>query len=255
MGSLKVKASMMLPLNKPVIYLTLLVTFATAPLTKADEVLVLGNESMPFNGIVDGKNSGIAVEILTQATNYGAPRFKFRLGLPWKRAQKMLNEAHDRPTAIIPFTRTPEREGNYLWIAPLINYQPRFNSFKKQEVTLSDMLDARIGIIRGSAHLPLLKQLGFNNLQVVEKAQQNILKLQYNRIDAILESQFVDTYHWRQAGVDTNRLRFIPVGDVKQIYIAGNLKFSSAMAKKIADAIDLMESNGELQAIVGRWER
>jgi polar amino acid transport system substrate-binding protein len=79
----------------------------------ATDVTVLGNESMPWNGIVDGKESGIMVDILNEATKNGAPKFIFKLGLPWVRAQQMVHEQNDQPTVIIPLTRTLEREKNY----------------------------------------------------------------------------------------------------------------------------------------------
>jgi len=78
-------------------------------MTHATEVLVLGNESMPFCGIVDGKPSGMVVDILTEVTNHGGPNFKYKLGLPWKRAQEILRNSGDSLTAIVPFTRTKER--------------------------------------------------------------------------------------------------------------------------------------------------
>ena len=43
---------------------------------RAEEALVLGNESMPFNGVVNGKNAGMTYEILKEAVKYGAPTFK-----------------------------------------------------------------------------------------------------------------------------------------------------------------------------------
>src|SRR5690349_16228263 len=98
--------------------LSLLTTIA-----QAADVKVLGNESMPYCGAVDGKPAGLAVEMLDAATREGAPRFEFDFSIPWTRAQLLV---HERPTlAIIPFTRIPEREKNYKWIAELFSFTNR----------------------------------------------------------------------------------------------------------------------------------
>ena len=221
---------------------------------QADEVLVVGNESMPFNATVDAKNVGIAVEILQTASTYGAPEFRFELNTPWKRAQQLLHEAGKKPTAIIPFTRTPKREHLHTWIAPLFKYQTRISTTDQQtDLTLDDFLHKDIGIIRASAHLPLLKKLGFTNIVKTNNARQSAMMLNQGRLAAIAESQYVDTYYWKQQGLNPRILQFIPIGEVKQIYIAGNLEFPPETAIRIAAAIDKMNKQGIVQTIVKQW--
>lgn len=102
-----------------VIFLLKLVLISS--ISCANEVTVVGNESMPFNGLkfdessetTPYKNSGMAFEILEEATKHGAPKFNYQLGLPWKRAQHLIHKANNKPIAIIPFTRTKEREQHY----------------------------------------------------------------------------------------------------------------------------------------------
>lgn len=229
--------------------------FTISQTLPAEEVLILGNESMPFNGIVNGKNAGMTYEILEEATKHGAPKFTYQLGLPWKRAQQLLQNAGDLPTAIVPFTRTQEREANHLWIAKLISYQTRLSTTdKSKNLSIETLKKQPVGIIRGSAHIPLLEKLGFERISIVNKAIYNASKLSAGRVYSIAESQYVDTFNWKQAGYKVQELQFIPIGEPKHIYIAGNLQFLPEIASQIAVAIDKMEKNGSLQAIVSRWD-
>ena len=162
-------------------------------LALASEVLVLGNESMPFNGIVNGKNAGITIEILQEATKHGAPTFRYRLGLPWKRAQNMVLEAGNNATALIPLTRTSKRESQYVWIADMFTHQPRLSTTVLTSLPLEKAKNLDIGVIRGSAMIPLFEQIGLIKLMQVDSALQNAKKLANGRLDAVAESQYVDT--------------------------------------------------------------
>ncbi|MBU2704764.1 transporter substrate-binding domain-containing protein [Zooshikella marina] len=236
----------------------------TGSISCATEVTVVGNESMPFNGLIfdetsettQYKNSGMAFEILEEATKHGAPKFNYKLGLPWKRAQHLIHKANNKPIAIIPFTRTKEREQHYTWIAMLFTYQTRISLYKaSKKVTLDQLFDKPIGIIAASAHIPLLKQLGFKDIVYVKNAFTNSRLLRFNRIDAIAESQYVDIYNWKKSGYNTGDLSFIPIGETKQIYIAANLNFPTELSSKISSAIDKIRSNGSLNNILKKWEK
>jgi len=225
-------------------------------ISNATEVLVLGNESMPFCGIVDGKPSGMVVDILTEVTNHGGPSFKYKLGLPWKRAQQMLKKSGASPTAIVPFTRTKEREKSHTWIAEIIPNVTRLSTHKKEKpLTIEKAKQLNIGVILGSAIIPHLKELGFTKLEEVPTAIHNSRKLAVGRIDAIVDSKYVDTYHWKLAGGDVKTLKFTNIGKEMYIYIAGNLNFPPDIAKKINIAVSLIHENGTLKAILNKWDK
>ena len=168
----------------------------------------------------------------------------------------MLAEADARPTAIVPFTRTDVREKQHTWIAELFPYQLRLSTYKQTTpITVERAKLLRVGVISGSAHVPLLHRLGFTNIVAVRTALQNANKLALGRIDAVVESQYVDTYNWVQAGFTTKDLLFTNLGERSHIYIAGNRAFPPDLAKRIRDAIDQMRDNGKLKAILEKWEQ
>jgi polar amino acid transport system substrate-binding protein len=239
------------------VYLMLLLVISGSAAYAVD-VVVLGNESMPWNGIVDGKNSGIMVDILNEATKYGAPNFQFKLGLPWERAQQMVHEKNEAPTAIIPLTRTTAREKNYKWIAELIPSEMRLVSYGRPAPikTIDEAKDLTIGIIRGHSAIPTLKQLGFTKIDdSAVDAKMNANKLLIKRFDTIVDAKLVYLYNWKKIGQNTKDLQEGPmIGDIAHIYIAGDLNFPDNIAKSIADAIEKMRKDGTIQKILDKWK-
>lgn len=220
----------------------------------AEEVLIVANESMPFNGIVDGKNAGMTYDILQEAMKYGAPKFKYKFGLPWKRAQKIIKDAGDKPIAIVPFTRTAQREPHHTWIAELIGYNVRLSTYKRPAVTIEEAKNLKVGMLDGSSNISLLQSLGITNFDYARNAMSNAKKLAAGRFEVLGETKYVDTYAWKEAGLDTKDLNFKEIGEKRYIYIAGNLSFPPKLAKQIKNAIDKMRENGRLKAILEKWQ-
>jgi polar amino acid transport system substrate-binding protein len=224
----------------------------------ATDVVVLGNESMPWNGVVNGQDSGIMVDILNEAAKHGAPNFILKLGLPWSRAQQMVQEKNDTPTAIIPLTRTTEREKIYKWIAELSPNEIRLVSFGRKNAikTIDEAKDIVIGIFIGHASISQLQKLGFTKLDTsAVNAEQNMNKLLMKRYDTICDAKMVYLYNWKKIGQNTKDLQEGPmIGEASHIYIAANLSFPDDIAKSISDAIDKMRKDGSLQAIINKWK-
>lgn len=236
----------------------ILYVFVSIGFLNAADVVVLGNESMPWNGVVNNKSSGIMVDILNEATNHGAPKFIFKLGLPWVRAQQMVQEKSDTPTAIIPLTRTTEREKQYKWIAELSPNEIRLASFGRASPikTVDEAKGILIGIINGHSAIPQLKQLGITKLDTsATDAETNATKLLNKRFDTICDAKMVYLYNWKKIGQNTKDLQEGPmIGEASHIYIAASLSFPDEIAKSISDAIDKMRKDGSLQAILERWK-
>lgn len=238
------------------VFVTITLLLASLPVLSSDEVVqILGNESMPFNGIVDGRPAGMTYELLREAQAYGAPKFEFTFGLPWLRAQNMVLEAGDRPIAIVPLTRTADRESRYLWIENLITHYARLSSPDAGQLeAIQQDRSLPLGVIRGSALIPTVKKKGFNNFIEVDSALQNAKMLLSNRMFALVESRYVDTYNWIQAGGDVADLHFVPVGEPFHIYLAANPSFPVHLKEKIQAAFAAMKRDGRVEQILSKWE-
>lgn len=236
------------------IFRVLLMLLLVPGILYAEEVLVLANESMPFNGIVDGKNAGMTYEILEEATKHGAPDFKYRFGLPWIRAQKMILAAGSKPMAIVPFTRTPKREESHIWIAELFMCPVRLSTYKRPPVTLDEARHMTVGMLSGSANITFFKSMGIERFDFGKNAIINAKKLASGRFEVLGEAKYVDVYAWKQAGFDARNLNFTELPDPRYVYIAGNINFPPELALKIRSAIDKMKANGKLDAILEKWK-
>jgi len=231
-----------------------MLTFFDVCTLQAEEVLILGNESMPFNGVVNGKNAGMTYDILVEAMKYGAPKFKFEFGLPWKRAQKMVLNAGDKPIALVPFTRTPQREPNYTWISKLFMCPVRLSTYKSPAVTIEQAKNMTVGMLSDSANVTFFQSMGITRFDFAGSAIQNAKKLAAGRFKVLGEGKYVDVYAWRQAGLDVKDLNFTEIDIPRYVYIAGNLTFPPELSKQISDAIEAMRNNGSLQAVLEKWQ-
>jgi len=223
---------------------------------KAAEVLVLGNESMPFCGLVDGKPAGIVVDLLEQVTKHGGPKFSYELGLPWKRAQLMVAQSGDMPTAIIPLTRSNNRESKFYWIQELLTHEVYIHTYDRPSPvsTIEDAKKFSVNVILGSVIIPTLKSLGFERLSEQYNALTMAKMLADNSISAIAESRIVHRYNWLIAGRQLHEIQLGPkVGDSFSIYIAGNKTFPPEVAEQIRQAFARALLSGSIDEVKSRW--
>ena len=226
---------------------------------QAAEVLVYRNESMPWCATVSGKDAGITIDILREITKHGGPKFIFK-SLPWARAQRFVQKKPG--TAIVPFTRTSERETNHTWIVNLVPNQIRLTLNRKpvplisipSPLTLENAKHLPIGVILGSAIIPYMRKEGFTNLKLVPTAEQNVRKLAKGRIAAMAESKWVDNYLWNQIGENSDDLIAGPnIGETKHIYLAAALNFSPELTKQIRDAMNKVKESATYEQILNKW--
>ena len=221
---------------------------------QASEVKVVGNESMPFCGMVDGKPAGMAVEILNAATKEGGPSFSFDFSAPWARSQVQIHEQTN--LAIIPFTRTPEREAQHKWIAELYPYKGHLVTVGRPTPlkTIEEAKDLEVGMLNGSALQAVVAKLGFSKVQTVANDEVNARKISAGHLGAWVVSQYVDKYLYTKIGQDPAQLQYGPdLGDEYHIYIAADLAFPDADAKSIADAVERVRASGELDKILQKY--
>jgi polar amino acid transport system substrate-binding protein len=236
-----------------------MLVFALIPLGAfSQEVTVYGLEAMPYCGLSEGKPVGIVIDILTQAKKYGAPQFKFVLDEPWSRAQDQVLQAKSDLVAIIPFSRTPQREKSYMWMAELFQTQYRLYSFKRAAplASLDEAKAETVGVVHGHAILPVLKNLGFAKIDDgASNAEGNAAKLFSGRYGIIAESDIISLYNWKMIRQDSKTLQVGPaIGDPTHVFIAANPAFPPDVAKKISDALKKMQQNGEIQKILDTWK-
>jgi ABC-type amino acid transport substrate-binding protein len=222
----------------------------------ADTVTVYSLEAMPYCGVMNGQPAGIAIDILNQATKYGAPAFQFKFNIPWKRATQRIQDAKDELVAIIPFTRSAVREHQFKWVAEIMATEYRFYSYHRASPinSVHEIEHKIVGVVHGHAIIPMLENLGLRLDTGARNAQKNTMKMISKRYDVIADSDVIVMYTWRLAGMDPGELQVGPaIGEIKRVYIATGLDFPDQVATRISDAVERMKQNGELQKIYDRW--
>jgi ABC-type amino acid transport substrate-binding protein len=186
-------------------------------------------QAMPYCGIINGETTGIAVEILNEATKYGAPKFIFNFNMPWARAQKNIRESKGELIAIIPFSRTEQREEEYKWISELVLTQSRFFSYGRDETIklIEDIYNSTVGVVRDHAIISRLEDLGLRKFDDGSaNAEANARKLLNKRFDIIADSDVIAFYSWKVIGQNSKDLQIGPkIGDATGVYIASGLIF------------------------------
>jgi len=223
------------------------------PQAYARDVIVNAGEIPPFCQEEDGRPSGLAVDLLREVSRTTGITFNIRF-LPWKRAQVETQSSSDQ--LIIPLTRTPEREKNYQWIAPLMSYNFVIvtRGDRVPPRTVDEAKKMSIGVLRGNPMEHLLPTLGFTNV-IPGYTEDAIAKLLLgNRIDGWVVPDVVARDTYRRAGGNPGELRFgAKIGDTMWVHLAGSLQFPEAERKLIADELNRLRSNGDADKIVGRY--
>jgi polar amino acid transport system substrate-binding protein len=93
-------------------------------------VVVRAGDIFPLSYIEGSKPSGIAIDILNAVEQDGKYTFKYKFML-WPAAQKDALSSEDE--GIVPLTRTPDRENQYLWIAKLFENSSSVPTFLRRE--------------------------------------------------------------------------------------------------------------------------
>lgn len=230
----------------------LLIFFTTG--SRADGIEILANESMPFCGLVGGKPAGMVIDILTAVTRDGGPTFKFDFSTPWPRAQVLVLEQTD--LAIVPLTRTPDREANYQWLAELFSYGGHLVTIGRPAPlkTINEARGLEVGVLQASGLLPAVTALGFTRVLLAHSDDVNARRMLLGRLGAWAAPQYVDRYTYEHAGGDPGTLQYGPtLGDEFHLYIAASPKFSATDAKAIDDGIGRLRANGEIEKILERY--
>jgi polar amino acid transport system substrate-binding protein len=239
-------------MKKLLIFALLVAAFLQA---SAKDIIVNTSDISPFCFEEDGKPKGIAVDILNEAGKSIGVTFVYRF-LPWKRAQMETRSAADH--AIIPLTRTAEREKDYQWLAPLFDYN--FVIVTRGDVpTLRSTEEARhlsVGVLRGNPMEHMLPQMGFTNVKPGTSEGLLARQLHASAIEAWVVADLVARDTYRKAGGNPDELRIgTKVGEPMRIYLGASPQFPKEFQKLIADEIGRLKNAGVIDGIVNKYRR
>ncbi|PCH61535.1 MAG: hypothetical protein COC19_04645 [SAR86 cluster bacterium] len=175
--------------------------------------------------------------------------------VPGARAyQQVLSE----PNAfLISLFRSPEREKDFHWIGKMVPYPSRHFLIQlkdREDLAISDLDSARpynIGVVNGDSQHRYLQQMGFENLQPVSTAEQNIQKLVLNRIDFIAYGDGLIYPLCQRTEISCSLLK--PVLEINKAYtggyLAANIDTNPEVLKAVSDAFEELVAEGARETL------
>lgn len=233
-------------------------SFTTYPYKNTGRTInIKHNESLPWCGTEDGDAIGLVVDIMNEVSKRSGLIFEYER-LPWARALKEVQSTDN--SLIIPITRTRERERYYNWISIMVKHQPRItylstnSDIDNGDKSVDSFKDKRVGIIKSSAIIPTLEKMGFTNLYEGNTIQNIVKMLKTGRIDAMVDSTFVDSYMWSTLGhKNIQLLHGVDLGESKFIYVASGFDFPESISEHIQDIVEEIRADGTMEEIYQRW--
>lgn len=239
--------------RRPALRLALLLALWPALLARAEPPLRLVAADLPPYAIAAGGDSpGSLVEIAQElARRVGTPAtMEF---YPWQRALALT--AVLPRTAVLPLTRTPEREAHYRWLVRL-----RLQNFVF--VALHGSLDLRdvaaltrrpVAVLRGSPHKRALQAMNFTSVVECASVRECMRMVRKGVVDATYGGEDIHRY---AANVDGNHeadFDFSAIIRSGDIWLGGSLDFTEDDARKWRAAHEAMRADGTLARIQRKY--
>lgn len=231
--------------------LTLLASLYSPPSKAEQSIKVVAAEFPPLTTNVGGQPGGVVLEVVREAGRRAGIPLEFTF-LPWLRAQREVQSNKD--VLIIPFTRTPDREAQYQWVAPVLEFHTVLVTLADPPASIEEARKLVVGYVRGTSFKDEADQARFPHVEETNDDVTNAKKLKLGRIGLWMTTDLMALGVYREAGFDPAELKYGPkLGPVKISYVAASRDFPKETARRIADAINQMKADGSYQAIVKRY--
>ena len=229
----------------------LLAVLLASPGVAQRPIKVVAAEFPPLTTNAGGKPGGVVLEIVREACARAGVALEFSF-LPWERAQLEVQGRND--VLIIPFTRTPSREAQYQWVAPVLEFHTVMVTLADPPSSIEQARLLVVGYVRGTSFKDEAKQAGFPYIEESNDDLTNARKLKLGRIGAWITTDLMARGVYREAGFDPAELKYGPdLGPVKISYVAASHDFPKEIASRIAAGINQMRADGSYQEIVKRY--
>jgi polar amino acid transport system substrate-binding protein len=214
-------------------------------------IKVVAAEFPPLTTNAGGRPGGVVLEVVREAGARAGIALEFSF-LPWERAQLEVQTRND--VLIIPFTRTPSREAQYQWVAPVLEFHTVLVTLADPPTSIEQARLLVVGYVRGTSFKDEAKQAGFPYIEESNDDLTNARKLKLGRIGAWITTDLMARGVYREAGFDPAELKYGPdLGPVKISYVAASHDFPKEIAGRIAAGINQMRADGSYQEIVKRY--
>ncbi|MGY3804577.1 substrate-binding periplasmic protein [Pigmentibacter ruber] len=241
---------------------TLIVLFGSCYITtkiKAQDIKIL-TENVPgeVEKSSNGKVTGIFAEIVTQALESQNIKYEF-IWTRWKLAQQKVQENADKKSFILPITRIPEREKNYIWVAKICDIETFFITKKgnKKINSLKEINDKKIGVQVGTSYeQKILNQKGKafkDEVSSVPYDQLNVKRLLLGEIFAWYTSSISGKANIVAEKIDLSQFEYGNKIDVEENYISTTSKTDPKLIERVAKAFEQFRKTNKYSEIIKKY--
>lgn len=233
--------------------IALLATAALWPgASPAESLTVLAGPIAPY-AIENGDRPGAAVEVINAMAKRAGVDLVVKFE-PWARAQT--DTQSGKGVAILPLTRTSDRESRYAWIAPLLS-DPLYLTTTRKDVAVPKLVDAKslkIATLRDSAQEEELRHDGLSsNIEPTNDEDTGARMLKLGRVDAWFTRSMVASFTFSRNGGEPKDLVRFAETPTPPMYLAGSPDFPSVTAEKLRQALASLKADGTYDRIVGSY--
>lgn len=205
-------------------------------------------ENPPFTMVENGKEKGVAINIVTKLFETAKVAYKFQ-SVPLARG---MDDAKTKDyTCVFPVQRAQSNEAEYQWVSPvMVTDSGLFIPQDAKTVfnTLSDAKKLKVGALRGSGDAEYLKGHGFT-VEEANSQDQNVKKLLGKQIDVWATDVLSANYFVHQSGNKGNAPKEAYIFRRTLGSLACNVKMPKADVDKLQTILDGMIKDGSLQKL------
>ena len=201
-----------------------------------------------------GAPSGMAIEVLEEAARRLGETLEIEL-MPLARA---LSQTRHRPDVLLlPPARNPQRESQFLWIAPLLEEAFVLVSHRNHHpapLAVADLPGLTVGAMRGSHGQSLIPLLEGVTQELVSEEVNNASKLARGRIQGWAVAWNTARYNQQRAGLPLPDLVRGQTLQRSTLYLAASPRFSPSEAMRWRRVIQEMRQDGSLARILFQYD-
>jgi polar amino acid transport system substrate-binding protein len=212
----------------------------------------------PYNFLNGKQVTGISTEILRVACSNANLQCEFQL-VPWTRAYKTVQETKN--TIIYTIARTPQREGQFVWIGPILSRTTWI--YARAEVadkvqSFKDLEKLKVGAIRAEASLTDLLEAGVSQsaIRIFNSNSDEMRMLKLGQIDVVVNTEIGMAVNQQQFDIAAGKLvKLMKLSDGGSLYFGMNLQSDPVLVEKLQSSVDKLRRDGKISAIVQQYTR
>ncbi len=231
-------------------------TVLSVSCVSATEITIVTDDFPPFNYVLNGQVVGMATEVVQAVLKEAG--FQAEIDTyPWARAYNMALE--DENVLIYCIRRIKKRETLFKWvgtIAPRKTYLYKLKT--RADIVLKTLDDAKvytIGCVREDAKLQYLEGKGFTITEIVTQEEQNIKKLQVERIELTPYDELAFVYKVKELDLNLDSFeKAYFMDDISgETYMAFSQHTSDVLVESFRQALETIKSNGTYEKILQKY--